>query len=268
MEDKNKNDASEEMAVLLNLCESNPDAGIEFIENTISKNPELETNLFLKFSKVMAYKAKVFQPLKNSGIVENISDKNLSDMVKDIQPLIAKNDVKYLELALAEIAQILGVNAEFIKLIGTDDNPKGGTEVEVICFLLEGCKPGAVQEILSQTKLSYFGQDRIRAMPKISSLEPQILHPFLEVKFSVDSIAKSAVLADYGVDKKGRNYLMCLLYQRLIDDLAEDETFKDAIHVGTVYLFDDSTFAYDVDKVDHTERREDKRKGFFKRFFS
>ena len=33
-------------------------------------------------------------------------------------------------------------------------------------------------------------------------------------------MAKSAVLADYGVYKKGRNYIMCSLYQRLIDDLA------------------------------------------------
>jgi len=268
VEDKNKNDASEEMTVLLNLCESNPNDGIGFIESLISENPELSTDLFLKFSKAMAYKAKVFQPLKNTDIVENISDMNLNDLVKRIQPILAKDDIKYLELALTEIRRILDVNPEFINMIGTDDDPKGETEVKVICYLLESCKPGAVQEILSQTQLSYFGQDRIRVMPNISSLEPGILHPFLEVNFSVDSIARSAVLADYGTDIEGRNYLMCSLYQRLIDDLNEGETFKDAIHVGTVYLFDDNTFAYDVEKVDQTESRQDKKKGFFNRLFS
>ena len=267
MED-NKNDGLEELAAILNLCESNPDAGIEFIESTTNKNPELSKSLFLRFSKAIAYKSKVFQSLKNSDVAGNIDDMDsVAAFTKKLQPLLTKDNVRCLELALTEFRQILDVDPEFIPMIATDDDPEGEATLEMTCYLLESCKPGAVQQILSQTKLSYFGQDRIRVMPNISSLEPQILRPFTQVKFSVDSIAKSAVLAEYGKDIKGRNYITCLLYQRLIDDLNEEETFEDAIHVGTVYLFDDNTFAYDVEKVDHTESRQDKKKGFFKRLF-
>jgi len=268
MEDNKKNDGLEEMAAILNLCESNPDAGIEFIESNTNKDPELSKSLFLKFSKAIAYKSKVLQPLKNSKLAENIDNMDsFAAFTKNIHSLLTKDSVKYLELALTEFRQIIDADPEFIPMIATDDDPQGEAALEITCYLLESCKPGAVQEILSQTKLSYFGQDRIRVMPNISSLEPQILRPFTEVKFSVDSIAKSAVLADYGTDIKGRNYLTCLLYQRLIDDLTEEETFEDAIHIGTVYLFDDNTFADEVEKVDHTESRQDKKKGFFKRLF-
>ncbi|MCG2754905.1 MAG: hypothetical protein L6247_04980 [Desulfobacteraceae bacterium] len=268
MENKNKNDGSEEMAVLLNLCESDPDAGMEFIEGIISKKPELSTDLFFKFAKAMAYKAKSFQQVKKAGLIESINDMNLNDLVNEIQPLLAKDDVKYLELALTEIRQILDVNPEFINMMGNDDEAMGEAEVEAICSFLERCKPGSVQKILFETKLEYFGQDRIRVASDVSSLGPSTLYPFTLVKFSADSIAKSALLADYGTDIKGRKFIMCLLYKRLYDDLSPEETFEDAIYVGTVYLFDDNTFAYDVEKMDQTESRQDKKKGFLKKLFS
>jgi len=270
MEDNKKNDGLDGMVALLNLCESDPDGGLESIKSITSKNPEFSNNLFLRFSKAIAYKSKVFQALKNkSNLAENIGSMgSVAAITEKIQPLLTKDDVKYLELALTEFRQIIDVDPEFISTISTDEDPKGEATLAMICYLLESCKPGAVQEILNQTSLSYFGRDRIKVMPNISSLEPQILRPFTEVKFTVNSIAKSAVLANYDTDIKGRNYIMCLLYQRLIDDLGEDETFDDAIYIDTVYLFDDNTFAYDLEKLEQTESQKNKKKGFFKKLFS
>lgn len=50
------NERKEEiLAKTLNLCESDPDAGLEFIEQTIKTRPGAESDPFGKFAKAIAY---------------------------------------------------------------------------------------------------------------------------------------------------------------------------------------------------------------------
>jgi hypothetical protein len=51
-------DVSKRMNVILNLCEMDPDAGLELVEQTIKNKPELELNPFVKFAKAIAYGSK------------------------------------------------------------------------------------------------------------------------------------------------------------------------------------------------------------------
>lgn len=52
----------EVLAKIINLCDTDPDAGLEFIEQTIKENPESESEPFGKFAKAMAYGSKgIFQ---------------------------------------------------------------------------------------------------------------------------------------------------------------------------------------------------------------
>lgn len=257
----------EDIAEFLNLCKYDPDAGLGLIKKSIGKNPELDSHLLMKFGKVIAYESKVFQFLRTTDLTEHVDKLSMEDLRKEVPTLLTNEHVRYLELALSEIRQIEDVDPKFITDIGTDEDPRGEIKVQVICNILEGCKPGRVQEILGKTKLSYFGTDRTMLMPNISNIPPQDLRPFTGVYFSLDSIVRSALLVDFGTDNRGRKYIMCMLYKRLFDDLGPDETFEDAVQLGTVYLFDDNTFAYDVEKVDHIESRQDKKKGFFKRLF-
>jgi hypothetical protein len=52
------------------LCESNPDAGLEWIKKIISEKQVLESYVFLKFCKARAYQIKGVQPLKDRPFVK------------------------------------------------------------------------------------------------------------------------------------------------------------------------------------------------------
>lgn len=48
----------EVLAEILNLCERDPDAGLEFIERVIRERPSARSDPFGKFAKAIAYGSK------------------------------------------------------------------------------------------------------------------------------------------------------------------------------------------------------------------
>ena len=249
-------DTLEQLANLVNFCMFDPDAGLELIETVISEEPKFESNLFLKFVKATAYRSKAFQTWQTRVSISHIDHLGLEELVKEIRLHITDEELNYLERALSEIRQIEDVDPEFLGKIGTEEDRIGENELEMIANILERDRPGRVQEILGKTKLSYFGVDRVKVLPTIEQLPPGELRPFTDIFFSLDSIVKSAVLVLLDRDARGRKYIMCMLYKKLFDELGPDETFEDAQLGGTIYLFDDGTFANTVEKESEPGKEE------------
>lgn len=94
----------ESVAMILNLCEDDPDAGLYFIEQAIRNKPELEFNPFGKFAKAIAYGSKgLFQLLRSkSGIDWTAFDgEELRDNLG-----ITDAHLDYLEKGLREIKRM------------------------------------------------------------------------------------------------------------------------------------------------------------------
>lgn len=91
-------DENKEIEKILRLCESDQDAGLEFIKKIISENPELKSYSFLKFCKARAYQIKEVQPLIDRQCIKirDIETRKLCSYLSD-------KNLDYLELALLEI---------------------------------------------------------------------------------------------------------------------------------------------------------------------
>jgi len=232
----------EALSEIFNLCESEPDAGLEWIGKNARENPklEIESNVFLKLCEARAYYTKGLRPLKGRPFteVEEAEPEELRLYVND-------ENLNCLELALQEIRQIEDTFPDLLKWLGQDRE----AIVDEMAFVLERCRPGRVQQILGKTKLYYFGGSRIgNVMPEFAnpdigrlSLRPEELRPFLLMPFSFPSTVKSAVLVLARRDTKGRRYIECSLLAKALNDFAPDETINDA-KIGEICLFDDGTF--------------------------
>lgn len=217
------------------LCESDPDAGLEFIKKAISENPVLESYVFLGFCKARAYQVKGVQPLRNRPWVNVGVAKP-----EELRSYINDENLNYLELALSEIKQMEEIDPSAPEELGE----RWEEQIDAMACILERCRPGRVQQILGKTKLNYFGVDRIHTVPHITDeekLSPEELRPFLQTSFSFPSIIKSALVYYTGKDVKGRKYILCWLFGKVFNDFGDNETFGDA-KVGEIYLFDDGTF--------------------------
>lgn len=225
------------------LCESNPDAGLEFIEKAIREEPVLESYVFLKVCRARAYQVKGVRPVLDRPWVEvGVAGP------EELRLYIEDENLNYLELALSEIKQIENADPEVMRIWGA----KGEEQVDAMSCILERCRPGRVQQILGRIKINYFGVDRIRILPSVEEkLPPEKLRPFLDTPFSFSSIIKSALVFEAGRDASGRKYIHCMLFGKLFDDFEPGETFGDA-KVGTIYLFDDGTFAETVKRLEVT----------------
>jgi hypothetical protein len=151
-------DISERMNAILNLCEMNPDAGLELIEQAIKKKPQLALNPFTKFAKAIAYGSKgLFNLLRSKpGIDWTTFDE------EELRGKLGVTDthLDYLELALQEIREMEKINPKALKVFVTE-NELGRAKVDAIATVLERCRPGRVQELLGKTKLFYFGPSRV-----------------------------------------------------------------------------------------------------------
>ena len=56
------------LAEILNLCESDPDVGLKFIEQVIKEKPEAASDPFSKFAKAIAYGSKGLFQLARSKL--------------------------------------------------------------------------------------------------------------------------------------------------------------------------------------------------------
>lgn len=219
------------LANVLNFCESDPDAGLEFIEQTMRDQPESEQNPFFRFAKAMAYGSKgAFRLLRGNPDLNFLGcDKN---DLRDFYGVTASH-LDYLENGLQEIREMEDSHPGALKLFGTEDDRWAETKVDGMAIILERCRPGRVQQILGKTKLIYFGPQRI-CTPRHWFVTATEIRHFCSIFFTTKKIVRSAMLFTSGKDSRARGYIGVILYE----DLEQNEV---ADHV---YLVDDGTFGF------------------------
>jgi hypothetical protein len=181
-------DVSERMNMVLNLCEMDPDAGLELIEQTIKNKPELELNPFVKFTKAIAYGSKGLFNLVRSKPGIDWATSEEEELRGELGVTDAHLD--YLELALQEIREMEKIDPKALKVFVTE-NELGGAKVDAIAMVLERCRPGRVQELLGKTKLFYFGHSRIFVHNDCKITKEEFV-VFRDIFFTPRKIAKSA----------------------------------------------------------------------------
>ena len=253
-------DIDDNMARLLNLCEKDPDKALEFIEsrsNVLESTKDLYLVHFIKFCEALAYGSKGFLKFWH----ENMDNQNFKDKdMKYFRNEVGLNEekIKYLEIAMQKVKEILDYDTEFLKDFGPEKEKIGGVlvdysmgeaKIDIIASVLERCKPGKVQEILGMTKLMYFGIDRIRF---IKSIDEKSLNfgLFENIFFSAPSIVKSALIMGVQPYKSGHNYLECTLFKKTVELLGPEETLETLEPLnGVVWLYPDRTYSYiDLEK--------------------
>lgn len=230
-------DTSDVMASIVNLCEIDPDAGLELIDETISDKPELSSDPFVKFAKAIAFGSKgLFQVMRDNPQIKIL---DLTGTELKLNLGITDIHLDYLVKALQNIKEMEQIYPGALKLFGTEQDRQGERKVDVIASALERCRPGSVQEILGKTKLVYFGRERIgvRSSCHFSQQEWDI---FCDIFFTSERIAKSADLALDGKMKDGRRYIVVMLNTSLDFHARPSAEFPVA---GFVCLYSDGTFS-------------------------
>ena len=246
MSDKEKEDAAAVAAMMLEKCQTNPDAVLEWAEK---EDLSLADKSFYKIAKASAYLGKAGVSVTLNGEL----------MPKDIEA--TQEDIKYLEMALAEMKE---------DKTGLLDN---------IARLIESYKPGRVQELLGKTKLRYFlSGNRIGTLPPNIS-DVNLISPFIDVFFCAEKTVNYAILvvASGMISENGRDS-MVILYDRR----NPDGSVAGIEPIGTIFLCEDGSFSTEqpvitrkneVKVSQSSEWRESEvqqpteRKGFFKRLF-
>ena len=250
-EKENDDKTSALLAKVLNLCESDPDAGLELIEVSTKGKPEAESNPVWKWAKAMAYGGKgLLQALREL----RLSDEELAEVSTwgggEFRERLRLTDehLDYLEVALREVREIEIVEPRFVAMIGTEEERVGEAKVDLIAIALERCRPGKVQKLMGTTKLLYFGSEHrrmgVRPGLDLTSKDDAILW---NTRFSAPLVVKAAIAMDRGVDGKGRSFVTCLLYQKCLDEWGPDETLATASSAGILYLFDDGSWHHSND---------------------
>lgn len=229
----------ETLAYVYNLCGSDPDAGLNLIQEVIKENPELSSEPYIKWGKFLAFGKKGTQKLLEREKL-NIDAADGDELLKYLN----EEDLNYLDLALREINDINMADHNFISKLSSQDDKLGELKVDAMAAILDKCRPGRVQQILGKTKLFYWGVNRIKQMPYLKEkMSPDDLNPFLNIFFNYSSIVRSALILNYDVDAKGRKYIECSLFQKLLGDLGPTDSLADVILEGAIYLYDDGTFS-------------------------
>ena len=237
------------MARILNLCECDPDAGLEFIEQTITNHPESASDPFGKFAKAIAYGSKgLFQLARGKARVD-FTGFDEEEMREDLG--VTDTHLDYLEKGLQEIKEMEVIHPGALRMFGTEEDRMGEWKVDAMAVVLERCRPGRVQQTLGRTKLKYFGPRRVVYPSDLSSSfgnrkrrPPEESRVFGDVFFDFASIVRTAIIMGQGTDNRGRRYLDCMLCQRTLDDPAPGQTIGDMLRFkGHIFVFDDGTFS-------------------------
>lgn len=255
------------LAQILNLCEYDPDAGLEFIERTVAGNPEAGSDPFGRFAKAMAYGSKgLFQLARSKPQVDftGFDKEGLRDELG-----VTDTHLDYLEEGLQEIKAMEEIRPGALKLFGTEEDKMGELKVDTMAMVLERCRPGRVQAILRRTKLRYFGPRRVLYLSDLNRdsaewrLSREDFGVFTDVFFSHPSIVRSAIVMGQGTDSEGRKYLDCMLCERTREDPAPGDTVAEMLlFKAHKYLFDDGSSGYDLPQACKEEKREEKTEKF------
>ncbi len=237
----------------MNLCEHNPDTGLELI-NLWSNDLKKESNLIVKWAKFIAYGSKgLFSLVKRLKLENEELDEISTWEGWEFKEKLKLNDnhLDYLEIALIELKQIEEIDPTFVEKVGTEEEPLGKAKVEAVALALERCRPGRIQELLDKTKLQYFGAERIGIAPidvftqKPIDIRNKELHEFLDIFFEFPSIIKSALVIHKGIEKDKRKSIWIQLFEKKFNEFGPDETFGDVRKTTGLYdiiLYNDGTF--------------------------
>jgi len=234
--EKMSENIEEMLAKILNLCESDPDAGLKFIERVMKESPQSGNDPFGRFAKAIAYGAKgLFHLVRNKSEISLI-DLNERQMRETLG--ITDQHLDYLEKGLNEIREMERTRPGALKLFGKQAELK----VDAMALVLERCRPGRVYELLGKTKLVYFGPERIfrRNECEITREEFNI---FIDIFFTCDETPRSALISRDGIDSKGRRYVTVALYTEptIFNELGEQSPVA-----GCVCLYIDGTYTQGV----------------------
>lgn len=224
---------------LFRLCESDPDLALSIIEESIKKDPSIESEPVYRFCRARAYQIKGTLCLRDKPWVK-VGTANPDE----IRLYVNDDDLNCLELSLLENGNVENDDPSILKIFGEEWE----NQIDAISCILERCRPGRVQQIRGKTKLNYFGVDRNRILPDIEKeLPPEQLRHFLNILFSYSTIVKSAVIIETDTDTSDREYIYSMLFGKTFDEFAPGETFEDA-QIGSIYIFDDGTFIDSVER--------------------
>lgn len=251
----NGDEKADTLARLGNICESNPNKGLEIIQSLIEENPQLGSDPFFRFCRALAYGSKgLFKALRELSLAEEQLAEISSWEARDFREKLRLTDehLDYLEVALREVREIEIVDPRFVAMIGTDEERFGEAKVDCISIALERCRPGKVQELMGTTKLLYFGPEH-RRMGLRPGLDLTLKDYAIlwNPRFSAPLVVKAAIAMDKGVDGRDRRFVTCLLYQKCFDEWEPNDTLATAPSAGAIYFFDDGLWHHstEIDKV-------------------
>lgn len=252
-DEQNNEKVSKQLAKVLNLCESDPDAGLELIGLSTKGDPKAESNPLWRWAKAIAYGSKgLLQALRRAQIDDEglirVSTWDGQEFRQNLH--LTEAQLNYLEAALREVHEVEMIDPDFVKKIGTEEEPVGEAKVDLMATALERCRLGRVQELMGLTKLRYFGAEhrRMGVRPGFE-LTREDYDIFLDSKFSTSLIARAAIAMDKGRDGKGRKFITFLLYQKPLNEWGPDETLGNALSAGAIYFFNDGSWHHS-DKTD------------------
>ena len=241
----------EKLSRLLDLCQTNPDGALGFVEMRKMEGLGVDENPILRWVKAMALGGKgLFKVLHEMNLIEEQLTEVYSWEAQDFGNRLGLTEehLDNLEASLREVKAIEAMAPRFVAMIGTDEEPVGEAQVDLISTTLERCRPGRVQELMGTTKLLYFGAERRRmGVGPWLDWTPDESKFMWSTRFSAPSVARAAITMDEGADGRGRRFVTCLLYQKCFDEWGPDETLKNAPSAGALYFFDDGSWHHSND---------------------
>ncbi len=235
------------MAEIVNMCEIDPDAGLEFIDKTIKENPEIKNNPFGKFARAMAFGSKGLFQLSCRR-----PDVNFSVFEEDeLRTILGVNDthLDYLEKGLNEIRLMEEIFPNALEKLGAEEYKLGEKKIDAMALVLERCRPGRVQQILGKTKLLFFGHSRILTVGnfKVNELSKNIFMRVRNIFFTFNSIVRTAIVLE-----EGPSFIRFLMCERTPDNPTSfsENVSEKYVGRGILSIFDNgnSTSDYPLQK--------------------
>jgi len=263
------NDIGGRMAEILNLCERNPDEGLQLINQTLDSNPALARDPFAHFAKAMALGSKgLFQSLRANPGIELV--KSTEGHIRDNLDL-SEEKLDFLEDALRAIRVMEDETPGALPTFFTDNT--GERKVDALCMALDKCRPGQVQRILGKTKLLFFVPDRVLFPPNVdTSFCSEAFDNYFATWFTHRTIVRTATVIPGGTDNAGRNYIHVMLFRKSKDQWRQGEAIGESLEFeGGLYIFSDGTYSDSEPETDPTESempQRETRGGLLRRFFS
>jgi hypothetical protein len=223
---------------LLREADHNPDLALAYIKDFLERKPEMDSDVYLKICKFMAFKAKGIQPLRDAGFyrVDVAGPEELREYLKE-------EHLGWLELALKEISEIEKLDSESESMQVLDP------DIDGVACIVERCNPGQAQDILGWTKIWYFGLDRNSQHVSLKSyVSAEKVKQFIHTPFRFPHIVKSVLAYHFSRDDRGREYMSFMLFPDFFSGWASDDNAGDH-EMGNVTIYDDGT--YEVKENEH-----------------